>query len=221
MCVRFRRVRARVHAGANGRALRCELTEASAVFRCWRACGRRICLTDALGVGVNESRKARNFACGDACLGRHRALTTVEPEKTKATESRPREPLAAPPEQKPRRLEPLSADRYGVDLRPMASFASYETWRGLAGHRLPSGDLMTLLERGLEAYERELSKQRFAVGSKPRRKRGLASARSAPGSPAPYSSQARTRARAEPDHETAAAASLPGRGGAHGVPARR
>ena len=31
---------------------------------------------------------------------------------------------------------------------------------------------MTLLERGLEAYERELEKQRFAVGGKSRLTRG-------------------------------------------------
>jgi hypothetical protein len=55
--------------------------------------------------------------------------------------------------------------------------------RGLAGHRLPSGDLLTLLKRGLEAYERDLEKERFAMSSKARRTRDvtLASAeRSAP-----------------------------------------
>jgi len=51
-----------------------------------------------------------------------------------------------------------------------------ERVRGLAGHRLPSGDLMTLLKRGLEAYERELAKERFAVCKNPRRSRGVASA---------------------------------------------
>ena len=48
-----------------------------------------------------------------------------------------------------------------------------ERVRGLAGHRLPSGDLMTLFKRGLEAYERELSKQRFALGSNPRPNRAV------------------------------------------------
>jgi hypothetical protein len=51
-----------------------------------------------------------------------------------------------------------------------------ERVRGLAGHRLPSGDLMTLLKRGLEAYERELTKERFALGSKRRRSQGVAPA---------------------------------------------
>jgi hypothetical protein len=37
-----------------------------------------------------------------------------------------------------------------------------------------------LLKRGLEAYERELTKERFALGTKPRRNRGVARAPSAP-----------------------------------------
>jgi len=55
-----------------------------------------------------------------------------------------------------------------------------ERVRGLAGHRLPNGDLMTLIKRGLEAYERELAKERFAVGRKPRRSRSVAPRSSAP-----------------------------------------
>ena len=86
----------------------------------------------------------------------------------------PREPSAteAP---KQRRLEPLSAGRYGVHFTADGEFRELlERVRGLAWHRLPSGDLTTLLKRGLEAYERELEKERFAVGSKPRRSRSVA-----------------------------------------------
>jgi len=76
---------------------------------------------------------------------------------------------------KPRRLEPLSADRYGVHFTADGEFCELlERVRGLAGHRLPNGDLMTLIKRGLEAYERELTKERFALGRKPRRSRGVA-----------------------------------------------
>ena len=88
-------------------------------------------------------------------------------------------PAATKPEEapKPRRLEPLSADRYGVHFTADGEFRELlERVRGLAGHRLPSGDLMTLIKRGLEAYERELEKERFAVGRKSRRRRGVASA---------------------------------------------
>jgi hypothetical protein len=71
---------------------------------------------------------------------------------------------------KARRIEPLSADRFGVHFTADGEFcALLERVRGLAGHRLPSGDLMILLKRGLEAYERELEKERFAVGRKTRR----------------------------------------------------
>jgi hypothetical protein len=49
-----------------------------------------------------------------------------------------------------------------------------ERVRGLAGHRLPSGDLMTLIKRGREAYERELTKERFALRRKARGSTGLA-----------------------------------------------
>jgi hypothetical protein len=72
-----------------------------------------------------------------------------------------------------RRPEPLSADRYGVHFTADGEFCQLlERVRGLAGHRLPSGDLLTLLKRGLEAYEHELEKERFAVGRKPKSSRG-------------------------------------------------
>jgi hypothetical protein len=90
-------------------------------------------------------------------------------------------PSLAAEASKPRRFEPLSVDRYGVHFTADGEFcALLERVRGLAprrvsrsvsGHRLPIGDLMTLLKRGLEAYERELEKERFAVGCKARRRR--------------------------------------------------
>src|SRR5262249_19881863 len=62
-----------------------------------------------------------------------------------------------------RHPEPLSADRFAVRFTADAEFCELlERVRGLAAHRLPSGDLMTLMKRGLEAYERELKKERFA-----------------------------------------------------------
>jgi len=106
---------------------------------------------------------------------------SIELGTAKASEPPALEPLAMPAEQKLRRLEPLSTDRYGVHFTADGEFRELvERVRGLAGHRLPSGDLMTLLKRGLEAYERELSKERFARGRKPRRSRSVAPAPSAP-----------------------------------------
>ncbi|MES1173379.1 MAG: HNH endonuclease signature motif containing protein [Myxococcales bacterium] len=67
------------------------------------------------------------------------------------------------------RPEPLSADRFGVHFTADSEFCELlERVRGLAGHRLPSGDLLTLIKRGLAAYERELEKERFSVGRKPK-----------------------------------------------------
>ncbi len=84
-------------------------------------------------------------------------------------ESQPTRPPGPPPRAAAAaRIEPLSADRFGVHFTADAEFRELlERVRGLAGHRLPSGDLKTLMQRGLEAYERELEKERFAVGRKP------------------------------------------------------
>jgi hypothetical protein len=98
-------------------------------------------------------------------------------------ESPSRGPSATPEVEeaaKARRIEPLSADRYGVHFTADGEFCELlERVRGLAGHQLPNGDLMTLIKHGLEAYERELTKERFALGSKPRRSRSVALAPSA------------------------------------------
>ena len=91
------------------------------------------------------------------------------------------EPPVSSEASKPRRFEPLSAGRFGVHFTVNGELcALLERVRGLAGHRLPSGDLMTLLQRGLEAYERELEKERFAVGRKTRCIRQVAPASGTP-----------------------------------------
>src|SRR6478735_2531648 len=63
-------------------------------------------------------------------------------------ESRPSEPVLASAfarGQKTERIEPLSAERYGVHFTADREFRELlERVRGLAGHRLPSGDLLTL-----------------------------------------------------------------------------
>jgi hypothetical protein len=70
------------------------------------------------------------------------------------------------------RIEPLSADRFGVHFTADAEFRELlEEVRALASHQLPKGDLLPLLKRGLEAYRRELQKQRFSIGTAPRRAR--------------------------------------------------
>ena len=119
-----------------------------------------------------SSGRAPGEASGQAQGDASPSTPSAEPQNP-SVELPSREPAPASgpaAEPKSRRLEPLSADRYGVHFTADGEFrALLERVRGLAGHRLPSGDLMTLLKRGLEAYERELEKERFTVGSKPRR----------------------------------------------------
>jgi hypothetical protein len=72
-----------------------------------------------------------------------------------------------------RKLEPLSPDRFGVHFTADAEFrALLEEVRALASHRPAGSNLLSLMKRGLEAYRRELMKQRFGVGSRPRRAPG-------------------------------------------------
>src|SRR5450432_555416 len=82
-------------------------------------------------------------------------------------------PGPAPPPQPPRTqrraIEPLSAERFGVHFTADARLREkIEQARALASHRIPSGDLAGLLELALDTLIRELEKQRFAIGRKPR-----------------------------------------------------
>ena len=70
-----------------------------------------------------------------------------------------------------RRVEALSADRFGVHFTADSEFLELlEQARGLASHRLPAGEMAELIKLGLKAFIREAEKQRFAVGRRPRRK---------------------------------------------------
>ena len=110
--------------------------------------------------------------------GQEKTLASVNTQQLPACTPQPARPLTPPPPAP--RLEPLSADRFAVRFTADAEFRdALERVRGLAAHRLPSGDLLTLLKGGLQAYERELEKQRFSVGAKPRGVRDLVPARAA------------------------------------------
>jgi hypothetical protein len=68
------------------------------------------------------------------------------------------------------RIDPLSADRFGVHFTADAEFLELlEQVRALASHRQPNGDLLTTMKHGLKAYRAQLEKTRFAVGRKPQR----------------------------------------------------
>jgi hypothetical protein len=69
-----------------------------------------------------------------------------------------------------RRIEALSADRFGVHFTADSEFCDLlERARALASHRLPGGDMAEVLKLGLKAFIREAEKQRFAMGRTPRR----------------------------------------------------
>ncbi|MEO8901401.1 MAG: hypothetical protein ABI488_06765 [Polyangiaceae bacterium] len=70
----------------------------------------------------------------------------------------------------PRRIEPLSADRYGFHFTGNSSLKEkFEQARALLSHEVPSGEMAALFERALDALIRDREKRRFAVGCKPRR----------------------------------------------------
>ena len=77
---------------------------------------------------------------------------------------------AKPPNAARERVEPLSADRFGVHFTADAEFRELlEGVRELASHALPRGELLPLMKRALAAYRRELQKSRFGIGAKARR----------------------------------------------------
>ena len=96
---------------------------------------------------------------------------------------------ASPPDEQPslrrarderpaRKLEPLSAGRFGVRFTADTEFRDLvEEVRALASYRHPDGDLLSLMRAGLEAYRRELQRARFKVGKKVRAKATAAAAR--------------------------------------------
>ena len=70
------------------------------------------------------------------------------------------------------RVEPLASDRFGVHLTVDAEFRELlEEVRALRSHVDPKADLATIMKQGLEAYRRELLKDRFGIGRWPRRAR--------------------------------------------------
>jgi hypothetical protein len=70
-----------------------------------------------------------------------------------------------------REIEALSADRFGVHFTADAELRELIA-RALASHRLPKGDLASLMKLVLETFVEHEEKRRFAVGSKPRAVRG-------------------------------------------------
>src|SRR3954470_17323254 len=69
------------------------------------------------------------------------------------------------------RLDPLSADRYGLHFTIDAeALAELERVRALARHRLPGGELSELFKLAMRTLRMDLEKQRFSAGKKKRRR---------------------------------------------------
>ncbi|HEY2409553.1 MAG TPA: HNH endonuclease signature motif containing protein [Polyangiaceae bacterium] len=64
------------------------------------------------------------------------------------------------------RIEPISSERYGVHFTANVTLRrKLEQARALASHRLPNGDLASVVELALDAL---IEKERFSVGTRPR-----------------------------------------------------
>lgn len=69
-----------------------------------------------------------------------------------------------------REVEPLSADRFGVHFTADAELRDLiERARAFASHRLPNGDLASLMKLVVASFIRQEEKRRFGIGAKPRR----------------------------------------------------
>src|SRR6478736_6280477 len=69
-----------------------------------------------------------------------------------------------------RELDPLSADRFGVHFTADAELRDLiERARALASHRLPNGDLASLMKLMAASFVQQEEKRRFGVGARRRR----------------------------------------------------
>jgi hypothetical protein len=69
-----------------------------------------------------------------------------------------------------REIEALSADRFGVHFTADVELRDLiERARALVSHRLPKGELSSLMKLALTAFIRQEEKRRFAVGGEPRK----------------------------------------------------
>jgi len=69
-----------------------------------------------------------------------------------------------------RELDPLSADRFGVHFTADAELRDLiERARALASHRLPNGDLASLMKLMAASFVQQEEKRRFGVGATRRR----------------------------------------------------
>jgi hypothetical protein len=104
-----------------------------------------------------------------------------------------------------RELEALSADRFGVHFTADAELRELiERARALARHRLPKGDLASLMKLVFDTFVQHEEKRRFAVGRKPRAARGDAKPAGAPATTPAQAAALPTDTRSTPPGGTSA-----------------
>jgi 5-methylcytosine-specific restriction endonuclease McrA len=124
---------------------------------------------------IGASKRPIGYAVAEAGSETRAAQTRRADEAGTTEAGTTQPPRARPALPAQRKLEPLSPNRFGVHFTADAEFLELlEEVRALASHREVGGDLLGLMKRGLEAYRRELKKQRFGVGCRPQRARGEA-----------------------------------------------
>jgi hypothetical protein len=104
-----------------------------------------------------------------------------------------------------RELEALSADRFGVHFTADAELRELiERARALARHRLPKGDLASLMKLVFDTFVQHEEKRRFTVGRKPRAARGDAKPAGAPATTPAQAAALPTDTRSTPPGGTSA-----------------
>ena len=111
-------------------------------------------------------------------------LTAPLRARTPAPDSRPRA----------REVEPLSAERFGVHFTADAELRDLiERARALASHRLPNGDLASLMKLMVASFVRHEEKRRFGIGARSRLTKEETKAATPPGGAQPETTTVMTR----------------------------
>src|SRR5216684_3606072 len=98
------------------------------------------------------------------------------------TEEHHREVLAEATGKSKREIEELVADAYKIQFTAGRAFCDkLRQARDLLRHRVPDGDLATVLDKALDVLLEQVKKQRFATGRKPRQGGKAAAATASPG----------------------------------------
>ena len=128
---------------------------------------------DSTPVGQQSATILANLS-GIAGSGSTGPASAVPTAPTPAEQANPFPAVAnrviADARRRAREFEPLSSDRFGVHFTADAELRELiERARQLASHRLPNGDLASLVKLMAQNFVRQEEKRRFGLGVRPRR----------------------------------------------------